>query len=429
MLRRNGRFRQSVNPATAPEVNDTPATIETKWKDWVEEESYKRCVCRIVMPEGTDVYRLAMHVLIRDAQTSLSLLTPPLISYAEFSVTMPAPRSLWNAKTSQEWKDLYLATYEQDALQLPSLRTFMNDVCLISNFQTCIDVQVSSLAVLSGLWSLSWQYREWKSVLQSPSSSHSRNNALITTSLYQEILLILEAFEVGLTDLPEGLQPITSIVYQQQLMHLHVSLEDVQLLAGKAGEKEARRVFPLLVTWAQGQESRQAVWHAGQILRVVKDSQTISLNGSSAVAVYHASLVFWAYSVVSKSSPASEAGHHQDQSAFSGGNWQKLDQMQATEDKIDLCAKKGPAFQRFITLGKGLPAIQNFISWSASSNASQHQSLVLLEDTNAVMTEIIQLLLGRNNAESRVDNCPSLVENLARLMKTLGNAASVIHLR
>jgi hypothetical protein len=140
-----------------------------------------------------------MHMLIRDAQTSLSLLTPPLVSYAEFSLTMPAPRSLWDAKTSQEWKGLYLATYAQPPVPLPSLRTFMNDVSSISDFKSLIDVQVSTLGILSGLWSLSWQYREWKSVLQFPSSTQSRNSALITNSLYQEILHILGSGYVGLT--------------------------------------------------------------------------------------------------------------------------------------------------------------------------------------------------------------------------------------
>ena len=431
MLRRNGRFRQAIYPATAPEANDTAATTENKWRAWVEEESYKRCVCRDITTTGTDISRLAIHMLIRDAQTSLSLLTPPLISYAEFSVTMPAPRILWDAKTSQEWKNLFLTTYTQPSISLPSLRTFMNDVCSISDFQTLIDVQVSTLSILSGLWSLSWQYREWKSVLQFPASTQSRNSALITNSFYQEILHILGHFEVAMSDLPGDMQPIISILYQQQLMNLHVSLEEVQLLAGKAGEKEARRVLPLLITWAQSQESRQAVWHAGQILRVVKESSATGLEGSSAVAVYHASLVFWAYSIVSKSSLASESAPRQDQSTLSDPSRQgmKPEHLQAAESKVDLCGTKGSASQRFIALGKGQPAIQKSTLLPTSENARQDESLVLLSNTNAVMKEIIQLLRRKNDIESRVEDCSPLVENLARLMKTLGNAANGIHFR
>jgi hypothetical protein len=368
-----------------------------------------------------------MHMLIRDAQTSLSLLTPPLVSYAEFSLTMPAPRSLWDAKTSQEWKGLYLATYAQPPVPLPSLRTFMNDVSSISDFKSLIDVQVSTLGILSGLWSLSWQYREWKSVLQFPSSTQSRNSALITNSLYQEILHILGHFEVAMSDLPGEMQPIASILYQQQLMNLHVSLEDVQLLAGKAGEKEARRVWPLLITWAQSQDSRQAIWHAGQILRVVKGCSATGLEGSPAVAVYHASLVFWAYSIVSRSSLTSESAQRQDQSSNPSRQW--LQPEDVNEDRLDLCGKMGSASQRFIALGKGQPAIQISSSGPTNGDSRHHQSLVLLSNTSTVMKEIIQLLRRKNYAESAVEDCSPLVENLARLMNTLGNAANGIHLR
>jgi hypothetical protein len=210
-------------------------------------------------------------------------------------------------------------------------------------------------------------------------------------------------------------------------MNLHVSLEDVQLLAGKAGEKEARRVWPLLITWAQSQDSRQAIWHAGQILRVVKGCSATGLEGSPAVAVYHASLVFWAYSIVSRSSLTSESAQRQDQSSNPSRQW--LQPEDVNEDRLDLCGKMGSASQRFIALGKGQPAIQISSSGPTNGDSRHHQSLVLLSNTSTVMKEIIQLLRRKNYAESAVEDCSPLVENLARLMNTLGNAANGIHLR
>ena len=370
-----------------------------------------------------------MHIVIRDAQTSLSLLTPPLISYAEVSVTMPAPTSLWRARTSQEWKDLYLATYTQNSVSLPSFRTFMDDPCSMFDFQTLIDTQVSALSILCGLWSLSWQYRERKSLLQLPSSTQSRNSALIAKSHYQDTLNILGHFELAMSDLPVDIQPVTLIFFQQQLMSLHVSLEDVQLLAGKAGEKEARRVLPLLVTWAQGQESRQALWHAGQILRTVMVNSMIVYYGASAVAVYHASLVFWAYSIVLRSSLASEAAQRQDLPLSNGHIRPQLKLDHVDEGQVDLCGEKGVASQRFIALGKGRPAIQKSTFPPPAGYSNEDKSLVPLSDTSAVMTEIIQLLRRSYSTERQSDECSPLVENLARLMKKLGNAASGIHLR
>ena len=305
----------------------------------------------------------------------------------------------------------------------------MDDACSIFDFQTLIDIQVSTLSILCGLWSLSWQYRERKSVLQMPSSTQSRNSALIANSHYQDILHILGHFELAMSDLPVDIQPVTLILFQQQLMNLHVSLEDVQLLAGKAGEKEARRVLPLLITWAQGQESRQALWHAGQILRIVKVHSVVPWYGASAVAIYHASLVFWAYSIVLKSSFASGSAQRQDLPTSNDYIRPRIKSDHVGEGQVDLCGEKGGASQRFIALGKGRPAIQE-LSWaSTAGSCAEGHSLVSLSDTNAVMTEIIQLLRRSYDVESKSDECSPLVENLARLMKKLGNAASGIHLR
>jgi len=99
MLRRAGHYRRKV-PILTPELRDDEKTIESKWRAWVEAESFKR---------------LAFHTLIHDAQASISLLTRPLISYAEMSLELPYSLALWRAKSAHEWRDIYLR-------KLPSLR-------------------------------------------------------------------------------------------------------------------------------------------------------------------------------------------------------------------------------------------------------------------------------------------------------------------
>jgi hypothetical protein len=90
----------------------------------------------------------------------------------------------------------------------------------------------------------------------------------------------------------------TKLIYERELMSLYVSLEDVQLLAGKYGEDEARRILPTLSLWAQDQDSRQAIWHAGQIIKSARSMADGMLRCASAVIVYHAGLVLWAYSIM-----------------------------------------------------------------------------------------------------------------------------------
>lgn len=84
MLRRGGFFKRR-NPPAAPEHSDNDKTLDQKWRAWIEAESFKR---------------VAFHVLIHDTQASISLLTRPLISYAEISLELPYTLALWRATSA-----------------------------------------------------------------------------------------------------------------------------------------------------------------------------------------------------------------------------------------------------------------------------------------------------------------------------------------
>jgi hypothetical protein len=51
------------------------------------------------------------------------------------------------------------------------------------------------------------------------------------------------------------------------LMNLHVSIDDLQLFAGREGEEQAKKIYPTLQQWVEGRDARQTLWHAGQVLR------------------------------------------------------------------------------------------------------------------------------------------------------------------
>ena len=79
------------------------------------------------------------------------------------------------------------------------------------------------------------------------------------------------------------------------MMKLHVSLNDIQLFSGRAGEEEARRVYPQIRAWTEESESRTAVWHAGQLFRTARSFEKTRLRDFYAVAVHHAALTLWVY--------------------------------------------------------------------------------------------------------------------------------------
>jgi hypothetical protein len=392
MLRRAGQFRRSKLHSVMPHPSDDGEALETKWLNWVEAESYKR---------------LAFHLFINDAQASMSLLVPPLVSYAELTLELPESRALWLSKNAHDWKNLYLAKFSGD--RLPHLAQCIHDVTPLSKSQGAVDLQMSILIILYGIWTLIWEYRQLNSVAKLQSTEHRWNGALMSSSWHQELCQLLYHFRMHASEWEGGMKPEAILIQERSLMNLHVSFEDVQLFAGKEGEEEARRAYPLLKQWAETRESRQAVWHAGQVLRAATECHPKQLRDFSAIALYHASLAFWAHAVVSR--PSNSTRRHPLPAS-------QLQHTTADDELVWLDGEDGPDVQRFIAVGRGTPVIRD---WTKSSGAEQKEKYAALSDVKAVMDIIIAIL--RQNGKSDDKMCPPLVKNLGQLMRDLGNAA------
>jgi hypothetical protein len=392
MMRRAGHFRRSKHQPIVPHPLDDGEALETKWLNWVEAESFKR---------------LAFHLFINDAQTSMSLVIPPLVSYAELTLEFPESRALWLSKNANDWKNLYLA--KRSGERLPHLAQCIHDVTPLSKSQNAVDLQMSILIILYGIWTLIWEYRQLNSVSKLQSPEHRWNGGLMSSSWHQELCQILYHFRMHASEWENGMKPEAILIQERSLMNLHVSFEDVQLFAGKEGEEEARRAYPLLKQWAETRESRQAVWHAGQVLKAAAECHPKQLRDFPAIALYHASLAFWAYAVVSRPStsarrqplPASRSQH-----------------TAADDEIVWLDGEDGPYVQRFIAVDRGTPVI---CDWTKGSNAGQREKYAALSDVKAVMDIIIAILRQNGKGDDRMS--PPLVKNLSQLMRDLSNAA------
>lgn len=71
MLRRGNRFKRSNYLVQVFDSEDVGPALDRKWRAWIHQESFKR---------------LVYHLLCHDAQTSMSLLTNPAISYSELDL-------------------------------------------------------------------------------------------------------------------------------------------------------------------------------------------------------------------------------------------------------------------------------------------------------------------------------------------------------
>ncbi|KAI4703069.1 hypothetical protein J4E81_001946 [Alternaria sp. BMP 2799] len=358
MLRRGGRFRRSTWKEISPSPDDQGSVLEDKWLSWVNQESFLRLVHR---------------AFEFDRQSSMALLKPPLLSYAEMQLPLPSPNSLWQAKSAANWKMAYLNDASATAKR-PSATECLLDL----EHLTQHDYANSTYLYL--MWGPIWEYRQM-CALTSRSQSLS-TNSLILSSRYQELTKQLEDFRLSTPPMTKSVE----ITLEMLLVHLNAPLDDIQLFAGIEGQEEARSAYPGLRDWAKTPSARQALWHAGQILRAAEVLPKALLSNFNAIAVYHAGLILWVYGFLRRSVTT-----------------EQIDTAVVLNGDDSLSARK------FITLDRGIPAIKN--------SGSQHPTH--LSDVCGVMDGLTQLLRAHHDAS---EPSPPLVGNLVQLLEGLRSA-------
>ncbi|KAK2019981.1 hypothetical protein LZ32DRAFT_4243 [Colletotrichum eremochloae] len=380
MMRYRGKFQRASYPIIEVNISDEGEVLENKWRLWCERESWKR---------------LLFHCFVRDAQTSMTTLTNPSMSYSELTLPLPEARELWFAKTATEWKMHYLERTAGQSSRPPSICDLFRDINVLATNRQRLDLQFAISIYLHGFWSLVLCYLQLCGVLRTPTWLKTSGNKSeeVLRSRHAELCKDLQGFQQVTSNWHEMLSTQESLVMHLLMMNLHLSLNDLQLFSGKEGEDQARRVFGDLREWSQSAEARQALWHAGQILRQAKMFPQGHLKDFYAVAVHHAALACWTYGVVSKASGNQPA------------QYEKKVFLDGTESNLVHC---------FISFNQGNPVILGPMTRAGTTEAS-------LDDPKACM-EVAQEILRANFRESS-DLHPPIVENLCLLLKQLGHAA------
>lgn len=384
MLRRGGQFRRKSG--SMPEFSEEMVSNDARWKQWIHAESFKR---------------LSYQAFLEDTYTSMSLLNPPLITSTEIYLELPYATEFWQAESADEWNQLCQARLKNVDQGLPSIRACLIDMGILSKQQGLVDVQMSLTLIVATIWSRVWQWRQMKAMLL---VSVADCNALTVSAYGQEIIMLCRQLELSCSDLEGGIGYRAKLILELCQMHLHVSLEDIQLFAGKEGQEEARKSLTILRSWAGSPESRQALFHAGQVLKAASQHPYGALREFAAVGVYHASLIMWAYAVLTE-----------QPSIFHS--------VRSTTDSetllIRLDGDEAPnLLQRFLMLGKGRPCIRKY-----AENGMEDGSITTLTDPMGIMTSIVGLLVSKNGDE-RI--APPIVCNLSKLIHSLGKVSNVM---
>ncbi len=344
--------------------------------------------------------RLVFHCYLRDAQVSITTLTPPHISYSELTLPLPESRKLWFARTAQEWQMHYLDVAASETKRPPALGDLFREIMLLSANHRRLDLQLAISIYLHGFWTLIWEFRQLTAVHRSDVSSPGltgQNPNVILSSRHQELVKLLQNFQVASSGWHE-LSAQERVLLHLLQMNLHVSLDDLQLFSGKEGEDQARRIYPTLQVWSEGAEARQALWHAGQILGLARVFPPGHLKDFHAIAVHHAALALWTWGVVRKA---------MRRPAMVGVECVYLD------------SPDSDLVRQYIGFGHGRAAIRG-------PGVGDGVSGALLDDPRRCM-EVVQNIL-RANFPNGKDGLPPIVENLCHLIKQLGNAAWAVGL-
>jgi hypothetical protein len=450
MLRRSGAFRRARGQGDGPTANDSPETLEAKWKSWVNAESFKR---------------LAYHVFMTSVQVSIAFQTPPLISYAEITLELPAPQSLWRAKTATEWRDLYFAHGMMTAEPLPSFVSSMCDAQTMGNVRNRIDLELSLYLVLLSHWCLAWEITQMTSANKAQAAVDVQwAGTSLATSKITELYRLMDLFHVAIESWNVFVPKEVHMSAQLLRMHLSVSIEDLQLIAGKEGEDEAKKVFPSLKEWYRSPACRQAMWHAGQVLRAARRPAGRSPNASQAaasdtpwlrdfhaVALYHAGLAFWVYGLLTKAIRLEQQCMDFQQIASAAPP------IDYDGDLFYLDGEEEQTIQKhqFIAFNKGRAVVSAMSPYAHGPAANaigavgteEHDTtsrgqiwpaVVPLDEAKSVTEVVVTALAtvseppGSNHHSAKSSSSrigpqrPAMVENLIQLLRDLGEAAASV---
>ncbi|KAK0102064.1 hypothetical protein ONS96_006028 [Cadophora gregata f. sp. sojae] len=331
MMRHGHRFIASNYPHISPSPELTAEQLDETWKRWVDQESMKRTVFR-------SLTACTQRAIVRDAL--------PLISCLEVSTPIPEQSELWYANSAAEWRNLYLrlqASHEERRL---SLTDCLADVTAIQTMPPLQDDDFARMAVAVSLLSMDVQDRRRNIVFVAHCDDRWSNQQAFGPPTAQHLASFVD--EIGGLVNSEGPRPrttaATALMCEFHGFYNATPTYLIEALLGSERHVKARDALPQLEQWRQTRQARTAVWHAGQLFRIVRAIKPRERIDFQAFVLFHAALCIWAFGITGRSSPnaKAKAQHEVDQS---GGGKIRLDGLESLET------------QRWISRNQGFPHI------------------------------------------------------------------------
>lgn len=359
-----------------------------------------------VSPTNT-IGRCVFRAFINDIQGSVAYLRSPRFYTTEIIVGLPAAHDIWAAPDPLTWRAAYLAKRTAAELPRPTLLDIIQDPSILPSLPREYDCELSAFAALHSLWPQIVALQDAKTLHRG--SLYSKKPPQTNFWLEAQRQDLYKRLS-DLRDTSNAMGILTAearMVCELFMMALFVSFVDIEKLVGRFGVEESRLTTPRMQIWSDGDESRYAMWHAGQVLRAAQAVKPTQLRSFYANTVYQACVVLAlpflleATSLASKGKPP---GVPNDILSIFLQPREMID----VEQQVDLVILNGSEnmpVKAFLLTGKGNPAL---------AFGDEVKALSDVEVIPSMMAKIFE-----NNYATTTDHLPPLLEKLVALVKEL----------
>lgn len=329
------------------------------------------------------------------------------MSYAELSLPVPYAKELWLAKTALDWKRTYFQLVGNGQLRPHCFIDLLPDPMALHSLGNLYDHYHIQLCLLHAASDMICRYRQDRTIFAAAGNSSTRVSAFSDQVQQQRILHILKHVSLSCEDLEAQRTIELHLLFHLFSMHLFAPFDQMELAAGKEGPREAGRADPSLQQWIQTGESRQAVWHAGQVLRATRQLGPEQFKHYYVVSAYHAGLCLWIYGMLSQPKKPEQlhAPEASGATEASGNSYVYIDQDETKP------------IQRWITYGRGEPAISSR-SQDGTRNGADDIALggVSIYSPQLLITTLLQHHMSRFVSKNGL-----FMDNICQLMQALRN--------
>ncbi|KAL5114383.1 hypothetical protein ACEQ8H_007732 [Pleosporales sp. CAS-2024a] len=347
MLRHSG-ILDTRPSASAPHLNGN-TTVDMLWQDWMQQEGRSRLIYSWVMV---------------DQDLSLFHDTAPLFSVTECAAPMPDADLLWQAQTALQWSETFNRVHAFSN-GLPSVGSGARPLSLRDLFRSFLDDEIVNPDVpeihltpmhmrllLHPLQALVCQYSQLLSCFSDSSiTSRSRNRALTAASTrvrLEEVQALLGRW----SDLAKRYlkqNPICPMMQANLVMFHLISMNaitnfpEIERLARREGFNGSYEHLMHMHKKCLS-DVEEAIMHAGQIMRLIREMPRGIRPPWWPGAVYRAGLVIWIDSlrVRESVSPRQQGGHYHPQGATLA---------------LDRLPSSHPLVLRFVSRKEGIPSL------------------------------------------------------------------------